>query len=294
MKKQPTLNYKHFLPSQITAGNSVPITLVGAGGTGSLILNELARINHALRSLEHAGIDVTVYDPDSVSSANLGRQLFSPVDIGRNKAEVLCTRINRFFGNDWKAIPQRYPDPSPQPYGRNMEILISAVDSAQARIAIAESFKGNRPRPMLWMDAGNTATSGQVILGTVPRLYGHAEIKHPAHIDTLPTVLDLYPNIEEADKDAIQGPSCSLADALEKQDLMVNRWVSSLACQLLWTGFRKGYLTNHGGFINLNTLSVRPLPISPDVWARMGYKMKRKRKNKQTKEANSGYRISNN
>jgi len=272
--KQP-ISYKHFLPSQITTGtHTVSVTLVGAGGTGSLILNELARINHALKSLGHNGIDLTVYDPDSVSTANLGRQLFSPVDVGRNKAEVLCNRINRFFGNAWTAMPQSYPDSA----RRETCIFISAVDSAKARITIAESFK-KYPRPYLWLDAGNTATSGQVIMGTVGR-DRYSEIKHPDHIDVLPTVLNLYPNIEEADEDTIQGPSCSLADALEKQDLMVNRWVSSLACQVLWTGFRKGYLTHHGGFVNLNTLSVRPLPISPDAWKRMGFKYRKRRSKK--------------
>ena len=34
------------------------------------------------------------YDPDIVTEANIGRQLFGPSDLGQNKAQCLVTRIN--------------------------------------------------------------------------------------------------------------------------------------------------------------------------------------------------------
>ena len=65
-----------------------------AGGTGSQVATNLARMDMALRALGHPGLHVTVFDPDTVSEANIGRQLFSESEIGLNKAVALVTRIN--------------------------------------------------------------------------------------------------------------------------------------------------------------------------------------------------------
>lgn len=60
----------------------VRTVLIGAGGTGSHLVGALMALDHALRALGHpGGLQVTVYDPDRVSSANLGRQAFWPVDL---------------------------------------------------------------------------------------------------------------------------------------------------------------------------------------------------------------------
>ena len=42
--------------------------------------------------------------------------------------------------------------------------------------------------------------------------------------------------------------------------------------------FRYGQVKVHGAFVNLNMMTVRPLPVSPAVWESMGWKLpKRKR-----------------
>ena len=63
----------------------------------------------ALQALGHPGLHVTVFDPDTVSQANIGRQLFSETELGLNKAVSLVTRINRFFGYAWTAEPKCFP-----------------------------------------------------------------------------------------------------------------------------------------------------------------------------------------
>lgn len=75
----------------------VTIFVIGAGGTGSQVATGLARISVALQALGHPGLHVTVFDPDTVTEANIGRQLFSGSELGLNKAAALVTRINRFF-----------------------------------------------------------------------------------------------------------------------------------------------------------------------------------------------------
>ena len=75
----------------------VTVFVIGAGGTGSQVITNLARMSMALQALGHPGLHVTVFDPDTVSQANIGRQLFSETELGLNKAVSLVTRINRFL-----------------------------------------------------------------------------------------------------------------------------------------------------------------------------------------------------
>lgn len=49
-----------------------------------------------------------VYDPDTVSEANMGRQLSGAFDVGQSMAHFLVNRINAFFGTAWEAHFNRY------------------------------------------------------------------------------------------------------------------------------------------------------------------------------------------
>ena len=108
----------------------VTVNVIGAGGTGSQVITSLARMDLALRRLGHPGLFVRVYDPDRVSESNIGRQLFSEADLGLNKAQCLITRINRFFGNDWTAIPQYYPQKKDNLFAN---LFITCTDSKNSR-----------------------------------------------------------------------------------------------------------------------------------------------------------------
>ena len=49
----------HFVDNcLIYPTNPITINLIGAGGTGSQMLTALARMNHALTELNHAGLSV--------------------------------------------------------------------------------------------------------------------------------------------------------------------------------------------------------------------------------------------
>lgn len=74
----------------------VTVFIIGAGGTGSQVATNLARMSIALQALGHPGLHVTVFDPDTVTEANIGRQLFSESELGLNKAVALVTRITAF------------------------------------------------------------------------------------------------------------------------------------------------------------------------------------------------------
>lgn len=254
----------------------VPIALAGAGGNGSQMLSGLARLDAAIRALGHPGLDVTVYDPDTVSEANLGRQLFAPADVGESKAAVLVTRVNAWFGTRWSAKPrkfsgQRMPDDEPR-------IVITCVDSARARCEIGAWLARWYRKPLYWLDLGNRAADGQVVLG-IPAW----NEEHEAYTYRLPTVLELFPElthphagkrdlsyITALDEDDT-APSCSLAQALERQHLFVNQAVVTPALQLLWQIFRFGRTSWCGAFVNLASGRTTPLAVDPDAWARFGH-----------------------
>ena len=83
----------------------VTVFVIGAGDTGSQVITNLARMSMALQALGHPGLHVTVFDPDTVSQANIGRQLFSETELGLNKAVSLVTRIN--LSSDTHGLPNR-------------------------------------------------------------------------------------------------------------------------------------------------------------------------------------------
>jgi PRTRC genetic system ThiF family protein len=254
--------YEHYTHPDLLA-ERVVVGLIGAGGSGSLMLGGLARLDTAIRALGHPGLDVIVYDPDDVSEANLGRQLFAPADVGRNKAAVLVTRSNAWYGTKWTAVPARFEHGA----DGDINIVVTCVDSARARVDIGREIdRQNGGGTFYWLDLGNRERDGQVVLGIPAQ-----SAEHKAYTYRLPTVLELFPELHRPGADRAQGPSCSLAQALERQELFVNQAVATPALQLLWQIFRYGRTTWCGAFVNLATGRVNPLPVDPEAWKRFGH-----------------------
>ncbi len=255
-----------FLDRQIRIG------LAGAGGNGSHMIGGLARLHTALCALGHPGLNVAVYDPDHVSPANLGRQLFSAADLGADKAQVLVNRINCFFNLQWQAHPTKLTRNT----GQCWDFLIGCVDSAAARLEL------DRCKFHYWLDLGNSAKIGQVVLGepsrvsprsrpeSVAKSFGRKMSKNEQaeheewlkwQANRLPNILGVFPQLKRKRRKEDNTPSCSLAEALERQDLFINQSVATFALQLLWQFIREGGLNIHGYFINLESGRVTPLPI---------------------------------
>lgn len=236
----------------------IKLWLAGAGGTGGEMLDGLVRLHLALRQLGHPhGLSVTVFDPDVVSAANLGRQRFYADDVGLNKAKVLVQRFNLFCGLDWRAVPEEL-EVVHNRYRGSCDLLVTCVDSARTRVDIAERYR-DLYLDTLWLDTGNDATTGQVVFGHLGR----------CDDQRLPNVVDLYPGLVGADED--DAPSCSLAAALSRQDLTVNRTVATVGLNILWRLLRHAEIDHHGAWIDVATNRVTPMPICPKSWACMGY-----------------------
>jgi PRTRC genetic system ThiF family protein len=247
--------------------NPVTINLIGAGGTGSQVLTALARMNHALISLNHPGLMVRVFDDDTVNRANLGRQLFTTAELGLHKSVALINRINRFFGSNWKAVTEKY-DKAYSGENASATITIGCVDTVLARLEIAQILKklnrsmGNsRNQPLYYMDFGNSRETGQVILSTVGKI-AQPVSKQYRTIESLPMVTDEFGELLSASEAGDNTPSCSLAEALTRQDLFINSALANVGASLLWQLFREGIIFNRGFFLNLKEFKTQPLKVA--------------------------------
>lgn len=258
---------RHYIKKSLISGNHrVEIALVGCGGTGSKVLNNLAKIHHSLIELGHPGLRVCVYDDDIVSQANLGRQVFALSDVGHPKATLLVSRVNAYLGLDWKAIFDRYP--SSRRNSRTPDVVITSVDTAKARLEVETHLKEN-VRSCYWLDFGNSKVSGQIVLGTIGSV-DQPESSTFETADRLPCVTDLFPNLEDMDE-TDDTPSCSVRDALLKQDLFTNSILADLGCNMLWNLFKNYYIERHGFFANIEEGITSPVMINSKVWKRFGF-----------------------
>ncbi len=118
-----------------------------------------------------------------------GRQIFAVGDVGQNKASVLVTRLNSYFGTDWECCAGRITASEGWPesldwFAGYCNIVVTCVDTGKAREEIAGVVKNlvsscdereAKPLPFIgtretrgpsyWLDFGNSRTTGQIVLG---------------------------------------------------------------------------------------------------------------------------------
>ena len=237
------------------------VVQVGAGGNGSKLLMGLHHLHQALRAYGCGGLEVTLADGDTVSESNLARQSFWPADLGRNKAVTLINRLNLAAGYGWRAIPAHLTSESD--IGASA-ILISCVDSRAARAELQQlATRPGYRAPHYWLDLGNTARGGQVVLGQ-PRNH-----HNPAKRARLRCAHELFPAITDTTIPEDDTPSCGTIEALERQDLFLNDLLAVQGLNLLWNLLRYRKLDMHGAFVTSTTGLSTPIPIDPSLWQRL-------------------------
>jgi PRTRC genetic system ThiF family protein len=220
----------------------ITVLVVGAGGSGSHLVEHLANLNYTMKQLDHPGLHVTVMDDDIVQKHNIGRQAFTLQDIGKNKAVALVTRLNRNFGTDWIGIPKKFSITKSR-----HNVVFGCVDSILSRKMISKWFhhkkhEWNENITYLYIDLGNGKDTGQIIIGKKDSRYGD--------------FFEHFPNV----KDEKTKETCSMAEALTKQDLNINRLMALHASNLFWKMFRKGKLDCCGMYINASNNQIAEIP----------------------------------
>ena len=243
------------------------VLVVGCGGTGSAVVSGLPYVHQSLVAHGHpGGLHVTVIDGDTISPTNCVRQPFAKPEIGLNKAIVLVNRINLFWGLKWEAVPAHlrsgtFVSRSYSGDDLRAHIVIGCVDTRMARATIRDAV-GKWSTVSYWLDLGNNADSGQFILGEpLNERNRRATLR-------LRSAGELYPEIVDPTLDDDGQPSCSAAEALERQEPFVNSTLAQHALALLARLFRYGEISFHGGFINLASGVTSVLRIDPQCWER--------------------------
>lgn len=259
----------HFTDSYlINPTNSITVNVIGAGGTGSKVLTALMEMNHSLMELGHAGLQVRLWDDDIISNANLGRQRFAECEIGLYKSVALINRANRFSGTNWKAETRKFEKDNfgQIPEEAQATIYITCVDNVKARFGVAEileaiGYRRNyRDTPKYWLDFGNSQHIGQVLLSTIGTIKQPSSDKYET-MASLPFVTEEFGELLKQSEQQDDTPSCSLAEALQKQDLFINSSLTQMGCSLLWSLFRNGMTEYRGFFHNLKDFRTQPIKV---------------------------------
>lgn len=252
------------------------VLLIGSGGNGSAVLFGLPYLHQAMIAwgFEH-GLDVTVLDDDEANFVNVVRQPFGIGDVGQKKATVLVNRVNLFHGLHWEADCRRFM-PSLEMdrsyFNRaSWDIVISCVDTKKSRADMHAAFFGNHyvwGNVRYWLDLGNQSDRGQFVLGQPLNAVNRASKFR------LPCVTELLPQIMDTTAGEGNLPSCSAAEALERQEPFINNSLAAIALAMLTRLIRYGRIDYHGGFYSAAAGSMLPFSVSPDLWKKQRRKIR--------------------
>ncbi|HEY7391172.1 MAG TPA: PRTRC system ThiF family protein [Bryobacteraceae bacterium] len=250
------------IPQVTWSRRHIIVTVVGSGGTGAQVATGLPYLHQALLADGHPyGLRVFLVDGDEISETNCVRQPFARSEIGLYKVVVLINRLNLFWGLDWEAVPYFVESGQDLP---DSDFLISCVDTRAARATLARIVSLKSRRFQYHLDAGNLEDRGQFVLGQ-PLRRGRKDREK-----RLPCVHELFPSIihGRADKrDRLA--ACSAAESLKAQQPYLNSILANHVLALLARLLRHRRISYHGGFVNLATGQVSPLPVNPAIWERM-------------------------
>lgn len=264
------MNKIHYLPNRlITRTEKAIFHIHGAGGTGSHFAKHLSRMIYTMLSIDLDMIKhVHIFDYDTIDENTAARANYSPLHKGLYKSEVLALSLNRFYQYDFfTGHNTTIMDINMDEESKTEAVLfvVTCTDSISSRRKILDYYSKLRI-PFYWLDIGNSVNTSQFVLGNLSCFTGNIEIfKQPEDnqfkaVIKLKTVDRIFPGYfnvkEEANID-----SCSVADALSRQDMFINSITAEYAVKMIYEFFRNYNLMYHGMFINLEQNSINPIMI---------------------------------
>jgi PRTRC genetic system ThiF family protein len=244
------------------------IVVVGLGGTGSQVARCIARLLYHRQQKGQYIPQVLFVDPDVIESHNVGRQMFTPADVGNAKAMTLAKRFNLALGLDivWSTDPldsARHIQPG--------ALVCGCVDNHQARAEIA------RAGEVVWLDAGNGYDSGQVSIGNSgdrEQVFQGLHRAQEGHCRYLPHAGLLFPALLEPEPEENPAAALSCAERVmrDEQQVFVNDFIASILTQYVYRLLNREAVTTFVSFFSLSPApTVRSVSITqPELAAYLG------------------------
>ncbi len=251
------------IPFLLPADRPIQAILVGCGGTGSHIAQSLARIAAHVQQAGLPSLQLVFVDGDTIEAKNVGRQLFSPAEVGRNKAQSLAQRFSVALGQRISAIPEMLSHTILGDLRRRdaITILIGAVDTAEARQLLHDGLEYGAAQ--LWLDCGNEESAGQVCVGSsVDSTAIRQAFTIAGLCSALPAPSLQYPDLLKAVPKKVEREDCAARQEDNIQSLMVNQMMAAIAAEYLYNLIVRRRLATFATIVDLTTLTMRSQPIT--------------------------------
>ncbi len=260
------LSYVNAVPVLPRKAQALNLVLVGCGGTGGWLAPDLARLAREFRS-RWPRINLMFVDPDIVEPVNIPRQNFCHAEIGLPKAETLAARYGAAWGVEIAAVTDRFSPEQVSSTWNTITVLVGCVDNAAARKSIAPVLDRNGDAPSVWwLDCGNGAHNGQVLLGSAasPQALACAFVK-PTFCTALPSPTLQHPELLEPRPEELHSArlSCAEMAAANRQALTVNKEAAAHAASAL-VQFLGGSLRYFALYFDQASGTARSRYITPD------------------------------
>lgn len=265
----PEIADKALLVENGTLLQKTSIAIVGCGGTGSFLAENLCRLLIGTPS------ELVLIDPDTVEQHNLLRQNFTKADIGKNKARTLAERLADKYDRTVGYLADRFPDnnQSAQHTSLNQRpptLIIGCVDNGAAREAIMAWQKSHGKS--WWLDSGNDKDFGQVLLGNTGwKPLNTRQLLSPdkePEWTCLPSPLVQRPDLQFAKSETSADMDCARAVLLQEQDPTINTAMAALTTAVIYK-LLTGKCRTIAHYIDLNTGTMSSVPATQNQVARI-------------------------
>lgn len=281
------LNAKLVLPADY---KTVEFWLVGAGGTGSFMAMNLARLAFELKTLGKR-VNLNIVDPDMVEKGNIPRSNFCFAEIGAKKAQTLAKRIAQAWGIEVGFVNEGFrpalldsksDDWNTKHLDSNkLKFLVGCVDNYLARRQLHETLilhneKSYQRIPRLWwIDGGNGQDSGQVLFGNrLDKKEICQSAKKSPILSLLPAPSLQHPELLEPEtlKQKVQtnqhsndGITCAERIRLGEQSLNINQRVAVEMSEILAEFLLTQKLKRFAAYFDLESGASRAVYNTPEA-----------------------------
>lgn len=237
------------------------LVIIGTGGNGGKFIQLASTLIYSFTStlIGKKKISVTIVDGDVFEAKNKFNQPCIDRDIGRYKSQVFAERYSTPSNVliNYKTAFLRDEEEIWELLSKDedtLNVIFGCVDNDRSRCMIYNVF--NESKNLIWIDSGNTKTSGQVVMGV--RAY---------NMTVVPSVADVYPGVlnamnDDIDEKLINTTGCSRTEPTNVKTIGQN-YITNCFAATIMLGYLNSILqgdeivTHHVNF-NTQFLNCKP------------------------------------